>query len=79
MFFDRATEKMTRHEVEQIVMRNAREIRFWVDQWERLARGHYQGRLTKRALIIDANRMHDWRVGMEIMSGALGRPYLWEE
>lgn len=79
LLLPRAAERMDRREIEAILRRNIQEIRFWCKQWELLANGEYAGKVTKRALVMDANRLHDWRVSMNIMASALGRPHLWEE
>ena len=61
------------------VLRNVDELRRILDTDEKLARGQVAGRVTKRHLVAVANRLHDWRVSMDIRSGGLGEPYLWEE
>lgn len=79
LFFDRAHDRMSRAEVEAIVLRNVAEIRRWLSVAEGLAKGNYAGRLTKRALITDANEIHNWRAGMNVMTGSLGQGHFWEE
>ena len=79
MFFQRPDSAMTKRELEEMLLRNIQEIRIWLNTWEKVARGQVNGRVTKESLRHDINRLHDWRAGMDIMSGALGRPYLWEE
>jgi len=61
------------------VLRNVEELRRILDVDEKLARGHVAGNVTKRHLVAVANRLHDWRVSMNIVSGGLGEPHLWEE
>ena len=55
------------------------ELRRILDVDEKLARGQVAGTVTKRQLVAVANRLHDWRVSMNILSGGLGEPHLWEE
>lgn len=61
------------------VLRNVQELRLILDVDEKLARGHVAGSVPKRYLVAVANRLHDWRVSMNIISGGLGEPHLWEE
>ena len=61
------------------VLRNVAELRRILDVDEKLARGHVAGQVTKRHLVEVANRLHDWRVSMNIIGGGLGEPHLWEE
>lgn len=79
MFFDRATDKMTIAQAVGILQRNIDEIQFWLNQEKALADGRVAGRVTKGTVLHAANKLHDWRVSMDIMSGGLGQPYLWEE
>lgn len=78
-FFDRATDKTTKAQALAVLRRNIDEIQFWLNQDKALAEGRVAGSVTKHSLVCAANRLHDWRVSMNIMSGGLGQPYLWEE
>lgn len=77
-FFYRASKDMAKANIEAVVLRNIKEVRYWLDQWEKLARGQHAGRMTKQHLAMIANELHDFRVGMDISGGEFGRPYLWE-
>ncbi len=77
-FFDRATDKMTKAQALAILRRNIDEIQFWLNQDKALAEGRIAGKVTKHSYVCAANRLHDWRTSMNILSGALGRPYMWE-
>jgi len=78
-FFDRAHDKMTKADALAILQRNIDEIQFWLKQDQAMADGRMAGRITVRIIALHANRLHDWRVSMNIMSSGLGQPYLWEE
>ena len=77
-FFDRATKQMTKAQALAILRRNIDEMQFWLNQDKALAEGRVAGRVTKHSYICAANRLHDWRTSMNILSGGLGQPYLWE-
>ena len=73
-FFMRPSVSQTLDEVREILVRNADEAERLIHMlrgWERFD--------TKRPIIHMANKMHDFRVSLEISSGEAGRPYLWEE
>lgn len=78
-FFRRASMDQTQEMAAAYVLRNVEELRRILDIDEKLARGQVAGRVTKRHLVAVANRLHDWRVSMNIVGGGLGQPYLWEE
>lgn len=78
-FLRRAAMDQTQEMAAAYVLRNVEEIRRILDTDEKLARGHVAGEVTKRHLVAVANRLHDWRVSMNMLSGGLGQPYLWEE
>lgn len=75
----RAAMDQTQEMAAAYVLRNVDELRRILDVDEKLARGQVAGRVTKRYLVAVANRLHDWRVSMDIRMGGLGEPYLWEE
>lgn len=77
-FFDRATDKMTKAQALAILRRNIDEMQFWLNQDKALAEGRVAGRVTKHSYVTAANRLHDWRTSMNILSGGLGQPYMWE-
>jgi len=80
MFFPRASASMKKTEALAILRHNIDEIQFWLKQDKALADGFVLGHITTKTFVLAANRLHDWRVSMEIMSsGAAGRPHLWEE
>lgn len=78
-FFRRAAMDQTQEMAAAYVLRNVDELRRILDTDEKLARGQVAGRVTKRHLVAIANRLHNWRVSMDIRGGGLGEPYLWEE
>lgn len=78
-FLRRASMDQTQEMAAAYVLRNLDELRRVLDIDEKLARGQVAGKVTKRHLVAVANRLHDWRVSMDIRSGGLGEPYLWEE
>lgn len=78
-FFPRANDAMKKADALAILRRNIDEIQFWLNQDKAMAEGRMAGRITTRSIVLHANRLHDWRVSMDIMSGGLGQPYLWEE
>lgn len=75
----RASMDQTQEMAAAFVLRNVDELRRILDTDAKLARGQVVGRVTKRHLVAVANRLHDWRVSMDIRSGGLGEPYLLEE
>lgn len=77
-FFDRATDKLTKEQALAILRRNIDEMQFWLNQDKALAEGRVAGRVTKHSVILAANRLHDWRTSMNILSGGFGQPYMWE-
>jgi len=79
MFFGRAHAKMKKADALAILKRNIDEIQFWLNQDKAMADGRMAGTITTRSIALHANRLHDWRVSMDILSGGLGRPYMWEE
>lgn len=78
-FFDRPSESMSLDELRAMLLRNVQEIEAILHLEKQIATGNCNGRITKRDLVDAANRFHDWRVGMNIISGGLGEPCLWEE
>lgn len=78
-FLRRAAMDQTHEMAAAYVLRNVEELRRILDVDEKLARGQVAGRVTKRHLVAVANRLHDWRVSLNIMGGGQGQPYLWEE
>lgn len=78
-FLRRASMDQTQEMVAAYVLRNVDELLRILDADAKLARGQVAGRVTKRHLVAVANRLHDWRVSMNIVGGGLGQPYLWEE
>jgi hypothetical protein len=73
-FFMRPSASQSLDEVRAVLIRNA-------DEAERLAvMLRSWTRFEKKAPIMDAaNKLHDFRVSLDITSGEAGRPYLWEE
>lgn len=79
-FFNRGDMRMRWQELASLVVRNADEMQHVIDMISASARGQTVGaRVTKAALLQDANLLHDWRVAADIHGGTLGRPYLWEQ
>ena len=78
-FMRRAAMDQTQEMAAAYVLRNVEELRRILDIDEKLARGQVAGKVTKRHLVAVANRLHDWRVSMNIVGGGLGEPCLWEE
>ncbi len=73
-FFMRPSASQSLDEVRAVLIRNA-------DEAERLV-GMLRSwtRFEKKAPIMQtANKLHDFRVSLQIHSGEAGRPYLWEE
>lgn len=78
-FFLRGSINMRRDEICQLVLRNAEEMRFVLYMLESPARPDAKGsKFPKRALLETANRLHDWRVSVDMHGGGPGQPYLWE-
>jgi hypothetical protein len=78
-FLRRASMDQSQEMAAAYVLRNVEELRRILDIDEKLARGQVAGGVTKRHLVAVANRLHNWRVSMNMMSGGLGQPHLWEE
>jgi len=79
MFFQRASVSMKKTDALAILRRNIDEIQFRLKQDKALADGFVLGRITTKTFVLAADRLHDWRMSMEIMSGGRGCPHLWEE
>ncbi len=80
-FFERPSADMSPDELRAMLMRNIVEIDHLINVFMRpyalnTIKG---GRITKSVLMLNINKLHDWRVSMNITGGERGRPYLWEE
>lgn len=77
-FFERARPSMSMDEIKSILLRNC-------DETERIvamlrdAALHAIGTTTKAHRLYPANKLHDFRVSLNMHGGERGRPYLWEE
>lgn len=78
LLFERATMRDTRKECERVLLRNIEEIRRILDNMENIARGNYVGTLRKDSLVYDANKLHSWRLSLNISMGFAGCPHLWQ-
>ena len=79
-FHERPSADMKPDELREMLARNIAEIEHCIDAFFRpYATGRITGRPTKAHLMQQINKLHDWRIDLNISGGERGRPYLWEE
>jgi hypothetical protein len=73
-FFMRARPALSLDECREVLLRNCEEAARVVDMLRSTVASK-----SKAPIIGTANKLHDFRVSIDIFGGELGRPYLWEE
>lgn len=73
-FFMRPSPRLTLEECREYLHRNCNEAARVADMLRDVA-----GHKSKAPIINMANKLHDFRVSIDMHGGGMGQPYLWEE